>query len=61
MMGPQPEISVPVQAIYANNTMFFLFFGPNCSGAGAKKSQDVGAGAKKIRCPELELKPEREI
>ena len=25
MMEPEPEIWVPVQAIYANNTMFFLF------------------------------------
>jgi len=23
--GQEPEIGVPVQAIYANNTMFFLF------------------------------------
>jgi len=43
----EPEIRVPVQAIYTNNIMFFLLFGPNCSGAGDKK----------IRCPE----PEPEI
>jgi len=30
---PEPEIWVTVQAIYVNTTMFFLFFGPNCSRA----------------------------
>jgi len=36
MMEAKPEIWVSVQAIYASNAMFFIFFGPNCSGAGAK-------------------------
>jgi len=36
VVEPVPEIWVPVQGSYTNNTMFFLFFGPNCSGAGAK-------------------------
>jgi len=31
----EPEIWASIQAIPANNTMFFLLFGPNCSGAGA--------------------------
>jgi len=30
---------------YTNNTIFFLFFGPNCSGAGDKK----------MRCPEPDI------
>ena len=46
------KIWVPVQASYTNNTCFFCFFGPNCSGAGT--SQDVGGRAKKVRCPEPE-------
>jgi len=33
MVEPEPEIWVPVQASYTNNTMFFLFFGENCSEA----------------------------
>jgi len=36
VVEPEPEIWVPVQASCTNNAMFFLFFGPNCSGAGAK-------------------------
>jgi len=48
-LEPEPEIWVPVQASYTNNTMFFLFFGPNCSGAGA--------GAKNLKM----LEPEPEI
>ena len=31
MVEPEPEIWVPVQTSCANNTMLFLFFGPNCS------------------------------
>jgi len=36
MVEPEPKIWVPVQATYANNSVFFLFCGPNYSGAGAK-------------------------
>jgi len=38
MVEPETELEiwVTVQASYTNNTMYFLFFGPNCSGAGAK-------------------------
>ena len=46
MVEPEPEIWVPFQAS-CTNTMFFMFFGPNCSGAGAKK----------ITFPELEPEP----
>jgi len=51
MVEPEPEIWVPVQASYANNTIFFCFLDQSCYGAAA--------GAKKIRYPELE--PEFEI
>jgi len=37
MMDPEPEVWVPFQASYTNYTMFFLFFGPSCSGVGGRK------------------------
>jgi len=49
MVEPEPEIWVPAQATFSNNTIIFLFFGPNCSGAGAKNLKM------------LELEPEPEI
>jgi len=46
---PEPVIWVPVQASYTNNTMLFLCFGPNCSGAGAKNLKMLFAGAKNLK------------
>jgi len=48
MMEPEPEIWVPVQASYANNTMFFLFFWTKCSGAGAKNLKMLEPEPKKL-------------
>jgi len=51
MAEPEPEIWVPVQASYRNDTMCVLFFGPNCSGAGAKN----------LKMLDLETAPEPKI
>jgi len=37
---------------------FLVFNGPNRSGARTKKYLEVGAGAKKFKCLELEQEPE---
>jgi len=66
MVEPEPEIWVPVpqaqirfegQASYTNNTSFFLIFWTKLFRSQSQKLLVVGAGAKKIRCPE----PEPEI
>jgi len=45
MVEPEPEIWVPVQANY---TLFFLFFGPNCSEAGPKNLKMLEPEPKKL-------------
>jgi len=52
MVEPEPEIRVPVQTSYTNNTMFFSVFWTKLFWSRSQKSQHVGAGAKKIRFPE---------
>jgi len=56
MVEPEPEIWVPVQASYTNNTMFFLFFGPNCSGDGAKNLKMLEPEPKRLDARSRSLK-----
>jgi len=48
MVEPEPEIWVPVQASYTNNTMFFYSFGPDCSGTGAKNLKMLEPESKQL-------------
>jgi len=63
MVGPEPEICVPVpqpwfvgQASCTNNTMFSVFNGPNHSGARAKTFR-CWSGSQNCGCLESEPKP----
>jgi len=54
---PDPQRQFVGQASYANNTIFFLIFWTILYWNLSQKLQDVGAGAKKLRCPVLDPKP----
>ena len=56
MVEPEPEIWIPVQTSCTNSTIFFLFFGPNCSGAGAKNLKMLEPEPKKLDSQSRSLK-----
>jgi len=57
----EPGIWILVQVSYTNNTMFFSIFWTKLLWSQSKKSQDVGAGAKKLDAWSWSLKFEYQV